>query len=190
MNTTEAQTPILVWPGQMTETRIGLAPEAASVDAMARFGGADAALAFDVPLDPGVAQELIAEATRLLSPTSSGAYGLGQSPRDDTDAQALEDQVARTAHVPYAQAQVLWQLAQALAPGAGDEDALRVLDTGIEALSARYLHDGLIDDTHMKLMLADRDQSEGKLATARALKSGILDSRLQAYRAKHGFPSQ
>lgn len=63
-------------------------------------------------------------------------------------------------------------------------NALHFLDQGLESLGDIYLHNGLLDDSGMKLVLARSKESQGDLETAAHIMRRVLESRLAAYRDK------
>jgi hypothetical protein len=65
------------------------------------------------------------------------------------------------------------------------EQAEQFLDKAIVALGGDYLSPKVIDDTGMKLTLANAEARAGKLAGAVTLKKRVLESRLEMYRKLH-----
>ena len=58
------------------------------------------------------------------------------------------------------------------------------LQKGIELLGEQYLSQDIVDDTGMKLIVANMAASKGDWETAATVKEKILSSRLQAFRSK------
>lgn len=56
--------------------------------------------------------------------------------------------------------------------------AIILFDKGIEQLANNYLSDDIIDDTGVKLTLANVEQKKGNLTQAANLKYKVLESRL------------
>jgi hypothetical protein len=65
------------------------------------------------------------------------------------------------------------------------EQAEQFLDKAIAALGSDYISPKTIDDTGMKLTLANAEARAGKLAVAVTLKKRVLESRLEMYRKLH-----
>ena len=65
------------------------------------------------------------------------------------------------------------------------EQAGAFLDKAIAALGSDYASPKTIDDTGMKLTLANAEARSGKLAVAVTLKKRVLESRLEMYRKLH-----
>ena len=64
------------------------------------------------------------------------------------------------------------------------KDANDSLQKGIELLGDQYLSKDIIDDTGMKLIIANAAARKGDWEAAAAVKEKILSSRLQAFRSK------
>ena len=65
------------------------------------------------------------------------------------------------------------------------EQAEQFLDKAIAALGSDYVSPKTIDDTGMKLTLANAEARSGKRAAAVTLKKRVLESRLEMYRKLH-----
>jgi hypothetical protein len=67
-------------------------------------------------------------------------------------------------------------------------DAIAAFDRAIAAIGAGYIKNGanVVDDTGMKLVLAQSEQKRGTLATAANLKSRVVESRLSLLETSHG----
>jgi hypothetical protein len=65
------------------------------------------------------------------------------------------------------------------------EQAEQFLDKAIAALGSDYLSPKTIDDTGMKLTLANAEARAGKRAVAVAIKKRVLEARLEMYRKLH-----
>jgi hypothetical protein len=65
------------------------------------------------------------------------------------------------------------------------EQAEQFLDKAIAALGSDYISPKTIDDTGMKLTLANAEARASKLAVAVTLKKRVLESRLEMYRKLH-----
>lgn len=64
------------------------------------------------------------------------------------------------------------------------KDANDSLQKGIELLGEQYLSQDIVDDTGMKLIVANMAASKGDWEAAATVKEKILSSRLQAFRSK------
>ena len=64
------------------------------------------------------------------------------------------------------------------------KDANDSLQKGIELLGDQYLSKDIIDDTGMKLIVANMAASKGDWEAAATVREKILSSRLQAFRSK------
>ncbi|ANH67401.1 hypothetical protein [Mitsuaria sp. 7] len=62
--------------------------------------------------------------------------------------------------------------------------AAQILDDGLGILGDAYLYEGLVDDTGMKLVLAEVEESKGAFEAAAKMKGRVLDSRLIAFHAR------
>lgn len=58
---------------------------------------------------------------------------------------------------------------------------------GLDRLGERYLYPGLIDDTGMKLLLAEDNANQGNLPAAAHLYDRILEARLEVYAEHFGL---
>jgi hypothetical protein len=65
------------------------------------------------------------------------------------------------------------------------EQAEQFLDKALAALGGDYLSPKVIDDTGMKLTLANAEARNGKHAVAVTLKKRVLEARLEMYRKLH-----
>jgi hypothetical protein len=65
------------------------------------------------------------------------------------------------------------------------ESANQFLDKAIANLGSDYVSSKAIDDTGMKLTLANAESRSGRLAAAVTLKKRVLESRLEMYRKVH-----
>jgi hypothetical protein len=65
------------------------------------------------------------------------------------------------------------------------EQAEAFLDKAIAALGGDYISSKTIDDTGMKLTLANAEARSGKRAVAVTLKKRVLEARLEMYRKLH-----
>jgi hypothetical protein len=65
------------------------------------------------------------------------------------------------------------------------ERASQFLDKAIVNLGSDYVSPKVIDDTGMKLTLANAEARGGKLAAAVTLKKRVLEARLEMYRKLH-----
>ena len=65
------------------------------------------------------------------------------------------------------------------------EQASAFLDKAIATLGSDYVSPKVIDDTGMKLTLANAEARSGKLAVAVTLKKRLLEARLEMYRKLH-----
>ncbi|MNT17168.1 hypothetical protein D3C72_1523060 [compost metagenome] len=64
------------------------------------------------------------------------------------------------------------------------KDANESLQKGIELLGEQYLSQDIVDDTGMKLIVANMAASKGDWEAAATVKEKILFSRLQAFQSK------
>lgn len=64
--------------------------------------------------------------------------------------------------------------------------ASRVLDRGLEILGDAYFHHEFIDDTGMKLVLAQSEENRGRFEIAANIKIRVLGSRLAAFGERNG----
>jgi hypothetical protein len=65
------------------------------------------------------------------------------------------------------------------------EQANAFLDKAIANLGSDYASPKVIDDTGVKLTLANAEAGSGKLAAAATLKTRVLEARLEMYRKLH-----
>jgi hypothetical protein len=65
-------------------------------------------------------------------------------------------------------------------------EANRLLKGGLQAIGDRYASADTIDDTGMKLVLADVEEQKGKLETAAHLRLGVLKARLSMLQRNTG----
>ena len=63
--------------------------------------------------------------------------------------------------------------------------ASKIFDHGLHILGDNYFYDGLVDDTGIKLVIAQSEESKGVFEVAANIKGRVLDSRLEAFRAKN-----
>jgi hypothetical protein len=100
---------------------------------------------------------------------------------DPAEADA-RDVLIRASHLRYAEALTAHTKAKELV-ARDPQHAIELERVGVAALSDLYESPDLIDDTQMKLIMADDAFDKGQRAEALALLQGVLDSRLSAYRA-------
>lgn len=86
-------------------------------------------------------------------------------------------------HLVFAIASAHRKRAGALFEGDRTEEGVAELRAGLDALGKRYQSPKVIDDTGMKMVLATASEKQGKVEQAKALYSGILDTRLAVYAA-------
>ena len=60
--------------------------------------------------------------------------------------------------------------------------AIEILDESLVLLGDSYIYDGLLDDTGQKLLLSNFEKARGAFNVSAALKLGVMNSRLEAYR--------
>ncbi|WP_346836424.1 hypothetical protein [Microbulbifer sp. SAOS-129_SWC] len=61
-------------------------------------------------------------------------------------------------------------------------DANKLLNEGLEAIGNRYFQDDIVDDTGMKLTLADLEEEGGKASVAAGIRRGVLSTRLEIFK--------
>jgi TolA-binding protein len=65
--------------------------------------------------------------------------------------------------------------------------AVQSFRAGIDSIGDLYSHAKLLDDTGVKLVLAESNESKGNLKGAAAVYERVLESRLHAYAVKFGL---
>ena len=65
------------------------------------------------------------------------------------------------------------------------DQAEQFLDKALAALGSDYVSPKTIDDTGMKLTLANAESRSGKRAVAVTIKKRVLEARLEMYRKHH-----
>ena len=71
-----------------------------------------------------------------------------------------------------------------------EEKAIEAFQSGIKTLGDLYKHPDLIDDTGMKLMLAESNSENGNTAEAIVLFERVLESRLTVYEEHYNLKLQ
>lgn len=93
--------------------------------------------------------------------------------------------LARIAHLAFVTARAYAERGAASKAADTLPAAIADLREGIRILGASYALPGAIDDTGTKLVLAEHEESRGKLDVAAALYGRVLESRLAQYAAGH-----
>lgn len=84
----------------------------------------------------------------------------------------------------------LFEKGKALMENQDYQQAIDAFDEGIQQLGYRYWSDNLSDDTDMKLLLGNAEQSKGLLERAAHLKHNVLGSRIHVYMELHGVKKE
>ena len=127
----------------------------------------------------GQAKEYTLRVMREQQPASDFSW----SAQEDVGALAnARNVLERVAHLPYVKAAAYQQRAQALPTG---KEAVEAWREGINALGKSYQSADIIDDTGMKLMLAEAKVKSGEFPMAAGMFQRILESRLHNYKRLH-----
>ena len=65
--------------------------------------------------------------------------------------------------------------------------AIALFEEAITLLGDSYYHDNLLDDTDMKLMLADSFKKDGELEKAARIKGNMLSNRITVWKEKYAY---
>jgi hypothetical protein len=103
-------------------------------------------------------------------------------PRDLAE---LRGRLERLGHVPCAVAMACWRRGDAYARDGLAQQAAASFREGVRALGNHYQHPDTIDDTGMKLVLADANERKREYAVAATLLGRVLESRIQMYILHH-----
>lgn len=112
--------------------------------------------------------------THLWSPTSEPA-----------ELAAARAGIERAGHLAFARATLLFERGKASRAAGRDAGAIHDLSTGLKVLGDLYWSPAVIDDTDMKLVLAQHEEELGHLPVAATLYERVLESRLQIYEHFH-----
>lgn len=88
-------------------------------------------------------------------------------------------------HLACTEATVYWKLGRILANQEEMASAINEFRQGMERLGNLYQSEDTIDDTGMKLVLAESAAKKGDLTTARNMLERILESRISQYMRLH-----
>lgn len=142
------------------------------------YEGAQGALAAAQHLQTRDAGECIVE----IRPQGKAAVRLAWSPATETaPLAAVRQALESVSHVDYTEALAWLERGRALAAAGTLPDAIEAYHSGINALGSRYSTPEIVDDTEMKLELAEDARSEGNLARAATLLERVLADRTSLY---------
>lgn len=160
------------------------APEAVAVTARLELPGAppEASYRWQVPATAAADGQAALAALRAAR-GGAGPVTLPEAPVAPDEAEARRA-LAALSHLRYSEAAAAHAAGAALSARGETEAALRAFEAGIEALGDLYQSPDLIDDTGMKLAMGRAARTQGRTVEAAALLSGVLESRLAAYREK------
>lgn len=103
----------------------------------------------------------------------------------------VREMIEEKTHAAFAEAVAHLRSGHDLVAGKQFTAAADSFKKGIQILGNHYLDRGkTVDDTGMKLVLAESKENEGKLDTASAILERVLETRLKLYAAKYHLRSQ
>jgi hypothetical protein len=153
------------------------------------------------PTDPAAVRDIVrlVEEARQLPASGGGEYvlevgGTGTPVRLSWSV-AKEGGILRSlraalddlAHLAYTEALAVLTHARNLAQRGQFREAVAAYRVGVERLGDHYLHEGLIDDTGMKQLLAESNAAEGNWQAAANVYDRVLEARLQVYAQRFGL---
>ena len=98
------------------------------------------------------------------------------------------DAVEAAAHLAFTVACTLLAQGRLLRERGQFDEASYAFRLGITALGSRYVRPGMIDDTRMKLLLADIKGREGDASGAAAVLERVLEARTETYARNTSLP--
>jgi hypothetical protein len=106
-----------------------------------------------------------------------------------TETRALKEvreMIEHKAHVDYSEATAYFERGRAVAAERQFAAAVDSFKKGIQVLGKSYLDPATtLDDTGMKIVLAQAKENEGKLETASAILQRVLETRLSLYASRY-----
>jgi tetratricopeptide (TPR) repeat protein len=103
--------------------------------------------------------------------------------------QRLRALLERAGHLDCAEAMACWHRGHAFAEGTAYSQAIEAFRRGINGLGDAYRNQELIDDTAMRLALAESSEKTGEMELARTLFERALQSRINEYLITHRLAS-